>query len=452
MLRSPQTGRALAASFAAVAVAFTVGVAAAQTFSFRIRWAAQQITGNSAASISTLSAMRGRLRDLEARSDDFVDACGMGQCEAPPPRFDELRRLLHQEWQTYRALPTFPGETDRWPEVEAGLARLDGALARVRDEVVLHRPGQALDQFRAAARPAFDGVDQEIARLIVFDQQQGLALAMRIDDLARLSTVVSGVLVLLGVALTVVAAAIGIRVVRHYEESLRRQADDLEQFAGRVAHDIRSPLSATAAALHVVKHHASGAQRLAAERAERGVQRVSRLVEDLLQFARAGADISRQDVTDLNDVLNDVVDELRPAAEHNRVELHLEAPRPQRVACSPGVLSSVLSNLVRNAIVHMGTRDQRQVRIRVETAASTAAVRIAVEDTGPGIPEALGDRIFEPFVRGEGADQAGSGLGLATVKRLVTAHGGSVGFRSRAGVGTQFFVELPRAREPHRPS
>ena len=73
MLRSPQTGRALAASFAAVAVAFTVGVAAAQTFSFRIRWAAQQITGNSAASISTLSAMRGRLRDLEARTDDFVD-------------------------------------------------------------------------------------------------------------------------------------------------------------------------------------------------------------------------------------------------------------------------------------------------------------------------------------------------------------------------------------------
>ena len=54
-------------------MAFRVGVAAAQTFSFRIRSAAQEVTGSSAASISSLSAMRGRLRDLEARTDDFVD-------------------------------------------------------------------------------------------------------------------------------------------------------------------------------------------------------------------------------------------------------------------------------------------------------------------------------------------------------------------------------------------
>lgn len=451
MSSAPRTGRTLAAAFAAVAIAFAVGVAAAQTYSFRIRSAAQEITGNSAASIASLSAMRGRLRDLEARTDDLVDACGLGRCEAPPPAVDALRHLVRQEWQAYRALPAFPGEADRWPDVEAGLGRLDVALARVRDEVVRRSPTRALEELRAAARPAIDGVDEEIGRLIAFDRDQGRALATRIDDLARRSTVASGALVLLCVALTAAAAAIGIRVVHRYEESLRRQADDLEQFAGRVAHDIRSPLSVTATALHVLKHHAGGAQRLAAERAERGVRHVSRLIDDLLQFARAGADVSRRDVTELGEVLYDVVDELRPAAEQGGVELHLEAPRPPRVACSPGVLSSIVSNLVRNAIVHMGARELRQVWIRVESAASTAAVRIAVEDTGPGIPEELGERIFEPFVRGAGDDPPGSGLGLATVKRLVTAHGGSVGFRSRAGLGTRFFVELPRAREPHRP-
>jgi signal transduction histidine kinase len=116
------------------------------------------------------------------------------------------------------------------------------------------------------------------------------------------------------------------------------------------------------------------------------------------------------------------------------------------------VLSSIVSNLVRNAITHMGARELRHVRIRVGPGETTEAVRIEVEDTGPGIPEALGDRIFEAFVRGAGADQSGIGLGLATVKRLVTAHGGNVGFRSRAGVGTLFFVDLPRARELHQPS
>ena len=452
MLRSPRTGRTLAASFAGVAVAFTVGVAVAQTFSFQIRSTAREITGNSAASISSLSAMRGRLRDLEARAADLVDACGMGRCEAPPPRFEELRRLVHREWQTYRALPPFPGETDLWPEVEVGLDRLDGALARVQVEVIRRRPERALIQVRAELRAEFDRLGEGVARVIAFDEEQGLALASRIDDLARLSTVVSGALVLLGVVLTLVAAAIGIRVVRQYEESLRSRADDLEQFAGRAAHDIRSPLAATAAALHVVKRLSGGEQRPNVERAERGVQRVNQLVEGILEFARAGADVSRQATTDLSEVLNDVVEELRPAAEQNHIDLNVEVPRTALLACSPGVLSSIVSNLVRNAITHMGARELRQVRIRVESGEATEAVRIEVEDTGPGIPEELGDRIFKAFVRGAGADQPGSGLGLATVKRLVTAHGGNVGFRSRAGLGTLFFVDLPRAREPHRSS
>jgi signal transduction histidine kinase len=62
------------------------------------------------------------------------------------------------------------------------------------------------------------------------------------------------------------------------------------------------------------------------------------------------------------------------------------------------------------------------------------------------VPDSLGDRIFEPFVRGAGPDVAGSGLGLATVKRFVSAHGGRVGYRAAAGHGTLFWLELPRLR------
>jgi len=70
-----------------------------------------------------------------------------------------------------------------------------------------------------------------------------------------------------------------------------------------------------------------------------------------------------------------------------------------------------------------------------------------VEDTGPGIPEELGERIFKAFVRGAGADRPGSGLGLATLKRLVTGHGGNVGFRSRAVPGS-----IPLLYRRYRPS
>jgi signal transduction histidine kinase len=72
-------------------------------------------------------------------------------------------------------------------------------------------------------------------------------------------------------------------------------------------------------------------------------------------------------------------------------------------------------------------------------------VRIEVEDSGPGIPETLGDRVFEPFVRGGGeVAGTGTGLGLATVKRFVSAHGGRVGFSATPGAGTLFWLEMPR--------
>ena len=72
-------------------------------------------------------------------------------------------------------------------------------------------------------------------------------------------------------------------------------------------------------------------------------------------------------------------------------------------------------------------------------------VRFEVEDTGPGIPAAIEDTLFQPYVRGDGATQPGLGLGLATVKRFCETHGGSVGARSNAGRGSLFYFTLPKA-------
>ena len=148
-------------------------------------------------------------------------------------------------------------------------------------------------------------------------------------------------------------------------------------------------------------------------------------------------------VSSVAPVVQAVVADLEPVAEEAGVTLAL-APVP---ACAiyghAGVLSSIVENLVRNAVKYMGERAERGVDVRVEP--HGAMVRLEVEDSGPGIPPALYDTIFDPHVRGRVDGKPGIGLGLATVKRIAESHGGKVGFSSRLDVGTCFWVELPRA-------
>jgi signal transduction histidine kinase len=80
--------------------------------------------------------------------------------------------------------------------------------------------------------------------------------------------------------------------------------------------------------------------------------------------------------------------------------------------------------------------------------AGRGRVYFEVQDTGPGIAAELSERIFQPYVRAGLPGQPGIGLGLATVKRLVEAHGGRVGVRSVVAGGSLFWFELPRAADP----
>jgi signal transduction histidine kinase len=111
------------------------------------------------------------------------------------------------------------------------------------------------------------------------------------------------------------------------------------------------------------------------------------------------------------------------------------------VACHPGVLASLLNNLVSNALKYIGEGSERRVVVRVRP--GVGFVRFEVEDTGGGIPPSLAERVFEPYVRGQLNEQAGIGLGLATVKKLCLAHGGRVGLHSEPGRGALFWFELP---------
>jgi signal transduction histidine kinase len=116
------------------------------------------------------------------------------------------------------------------------------------------------------------------------------------------------------------------------------------------------------------------------------------------------------------------------------------------VCCAPGVLSSIVENLVRNAIRHMPPDCEPRV-VRIHAEEHLDSVRVEVADTGAGIPGELQRTIFEPYVRGS-STRPGLGLGLATVRRLVQSHGGKVGLRSQVGKGSTFWFELPAPATP----
>src|SRR5205085_8918585 len=171
--------------------------------------------------------------------------------------------------------------------------------------------------------------------------------------------------------------------------------------------------------------------------------RVRRIVDGLLEFARAGARPEAGARADVRAVTAGILEELAPFASQRHAMLRSEEVPECAVACSPGVLLSLLGNLLRNALKYLGSSETREVMLRVRS--RRGRVLFEVEDTGPGIPPSLGARIFEPYIRGPNTGAPGIGLGLATVKRLVESHGGSLGVRAGARGGALFWFELDEA-------
>jgi signal transduction histidine kinase len=166
------------------------------------------------------------------------------------------------------------------------------------------------------------------------------------------------------------------------------------------------------------------------------------LVDGLLAFSRAGGKPDAGANTELAPVLRELFDGLAFQAERQNIHLSLEPVAKGAVACSAGVLTSIVTNLLQNAMKYMG--DSRDRRITAHVSDAGSSWHISVTDTGIGIADDQRERIFEPYVRVAKHGVGGIGLGLATVDRLVRAHGGTVGVRSSIGCGSTFWVELPK--------
>jgi signal transduction histidine kinase len=238
-----------------------------------------------------------------------------------------------------------------------------------------------------------------------------------------------------------------LRVLRHRRRIVASRIYELEVFAARVAHDVRSPLTSAILALRYATAGLAPDDHLRAiiGRADRSLHNLEQLVQDLLAFALSGVEPERGASASVADTLEEMLAEHLGLAEANGVDLSLRLDVSNdrtHAACAPGVLASIVGNLLGNAIKFMGDSPQRRVEVRAGR--NGRCIRIEIADTGPGLPVGVEPEMFEPFVRGD-LKAPGTGLGLATVKRLVTAHGGSIAYRRRDPHGSTFSVDLPAA-------
>jgi signal transduction histidine kinase len=434
---------------AGVAVAFIAAAVIAQGVQSAITRRANDIIGNAMPSVKLLSMARGEVNEIE-RALDHV--------ETEPERraFEAVaavdRQDIDEQLAAYEALPFFPHERAVFAYVSDALAVYDRHYA----------------EWQASSDPAGSAslkadlslLDSALQRSTMFDAEQGQRLGLEIQqirgDANTLVVLVDAIVVLLAAGAVVLALRQLRRaaLVRDIEDAAREQREAelreaneaLGQFAGRVAHDVLSPLSTTMLSLDLIRESCPDDKRVsrAIERGAAALGRVRSLVDDLLAFARAGGKPESRAEANVASVLRDLFDGLAGQAQQQDISLSLEPVPPGSVACSPGVLTSIVTNLVQNAMKYMG--DSRERRIAARVLDTGPSWRIEVSDTGQGIPDDEQQRIFEPYVQLARA-RGGIGLGLATVERLVRAHGGTVGLRSKVGTGSTFWFELPKAQE-----
>ena len=246
-----------------------------------------------------------------------------------------------------------------------------------------------------------------------------------------------------GVVLCIRAAAERDRV----EAELRKANDELEHCITSLAHDLRSPLVALLGFSRLLRQEYGGAigetGRHFVDRIEEAGRTIEGLVHQVLELSRAGQPGERTAWVDPREVLLQLRAELKPGLEEAGIELVLPDLAPPLLSCDRTRLYQLFSNLIGNAIQHMGTPSGPRIEVSFEE--EPDAHLIVVRDNGRGIDPAHLGRIFEPFQSFAAASRArGAGMGLAIVKKIVEKRGGRISVESELGKGTAFHIRLPR--------
>lgn len=232
--------------------------------------------------------------------------------------------------------------------------------------------------------------------------------------------------------------------LREANESLARANRELEAFTASVSHDLRSPLTTIAGQAGLLElslgAQVTDDQRRRLLRIENSVKQMSELIDALLVLSRISRHTLRREIVDVSALAEQVV-----------ADLHQKDPlRSVRVSIQPSMavhgdrrlLNDMLTNLIANAWKFTSKTDAPHIEIGQKNSGSMATLYI--RDNGAGFNMAYEQKLFKPFQRLHGAEEfEGTGIGLATVARIIERHGGRIWAESKVQQGAIFYFTLP---------
>lgn len=238
------------------------------------------------------------------------------------------------------------------------------------------------------------------------------------------------------------------------ERNQAQQANALKsEFLAAMSHEIRTPMNGVVGMAEVLATtDMSASQRRSLSIIQDSGNALLRIIDDILDISsvEAGKLVMQREAVDLEAVLDGSIDALRAYANKNGVEMHYDiaGPLPRLVHADDGRLRQIIINLLSNAIKFTAkvTEDRAKVATLSVFYTKGKELKIAVSDTGIGMPPDFLLRLFEPFGRSEVARRAkigGTGLGLTIVKKLVDMMGGQIVVTSEVGKGTTVALNLP---------
>ncbi len=294
-----------------------------------------------------------------------------------------------------------------------------------------------------ASHPLVTSHGVMIGRLCVLDERPRTAAEVETTGVSSLDTVATRVVEVLEIGRRLRELAADLERVEELRESVQASHDRLSAFAGQISHDLKTPLSSVSMSLDLICDAVLAAEpdledlRWLARKARSGAQRMATLVDDVLTYALVGG-ADQHTRVDLGTVLAQVLDDLADDLASARVEVgELPVVRGDHTQ-----LRSLLQNLLGNAAKYR--HPERRLALSIEARRVGPCWGISVRDNGRGIDPVDARRVFEPLVRADHS-VGGTGIGLATCRRIVEAHGGTIGLDGVPGEGCTAWFELPAA-------
>ncbi len=237
------------------------------------------------------------------------------------------------------------------------------------------------------------------------------------------------------------------KLLERANEELKRSNEDLERFAFAVSHDLKSPIRTVSLCAQLLANRCDAADAEASELSQiiqSNAKRAAELIEDLLTHARLGsqddiAGVKTGQVSQLEEGVRSAVESLKGELRETGAEI-VYGSLPS-VVVSKTHLAQVFQNLIENAVKYR--RPTVIPRIEISAQEQGGQWVIAVEDNGQGFEPDYADVIFQPFKRLHGTEYPGSGIGLATCRKIVERNGGRIWAKSTPNAGSTFYFCLP---------